>query len=206
MEETNKEIISFILSEDFKKETKLCNLFKKYGSDKASDWHNYSSLYFYLFNNNEDKNINLFEVGIYHGASVRAWRDFFINGKIYAADVEHNFFLKDENVDCFYCNQDDAGSISGMWNNEELKNIEFDIIIDDGKHEFIPNLNFLKNSIQKLKINGYFIIEDLTNDTVQQFRGMLDSLKNEFNLQSIDIYTIQNNFNKIDNNLLIIKK
>jgi hypothetical protein len=204
--ELDKNILSFLENDNFKKQTELCELFKKYGSDKNSDWHNYSSLYFYLFKDLKEDDIKLFEVGIYHGASVRAWRDFFSKGKIYAGDVEPNFFLKNENVECFYCNQDDSSSISDMWNNEILKELEFDIIIDDGKHEFISNINFLRNSIQKLKKGGIFIVEDLTNYTVNEFNGILNSLKEDFLLDSIGIYKLINDVNKIDNNLLIIKK
>ena len=38
---------------------------------------------------------------------------------------------------------------------------EFDIIIDDGCHRYEETINFYENSIDKLKDNGIYIIEDI---------------------------------------------
>ena len=37
----------------------------------------------------------------------------------------------------------------------------FDIIIDDGLHEFHANKCFFENSIEKLNPGGFYIIEDI---------------------------------------------
>ena len=46
-----------------------------------------------------------------------------------------------------------------MW--DMIKEKDFDLIIDDGAHFFDANINFYKNSFDKLKKNGYYIIEDV---------------------------------------------
>jgi hypothetical protein len=42
----------------------------------------------------------------------------------------------------------------------------FDIIVDDGPHTYSSNILFYKNSINKLKTNGMYIIEDINLDFI----------------------------------------
>jgi hypothetical protein len=186
--------------------TDLCDLLVKYGSDKCSDWHNYSPLYNFLFSSDRRKEINLFEIGIYGGGSIRAWKEYFENSNIYCGDVNREYFINEDRIRSFYCDQDSQDSINDMWKNNDLQKIDFDIIIDDGKHEFIPNYNFLVCSIAKLKKNGIFIVEDLTSETLRGFKQICHSLKDDFNLSLVECLEIKNASNKIDNNILLIQK
>jgi hypothetical protein len=93
-----------------------------------------------------------------------------------------------------------------MWNDDKLKDLHFDVIMDDGKHEFISNLNFLKESIHKLKKGGIFIIEDLTISTFNSFENILSSLESEYSLDYMKLLKLPNPNNKIDNNILLIIK
>jgi hypothetical protein len=206
----NSDIISsFIKSDKFKESTDLCNLLLKYESDKCklttkyNGWHNYSSLYYFLFQDLENSNINFFEMGIFFGSSVRAFRDFFKNGIVYAGDYDVTTFLMDEGVNCNYCDQDNPESIKQLF---DLLDVNFDIIIDDGKHEFVSNLNMLNNPIHKLKEGGIYIIEDLRFDVVDKFKNVLQTLKDDHNLSYVEIFLIDNESNNIDNNILIIQK
>jgi RNA polymerase subunit RPABC4/transcription elongation factor Spt4 len=96
--------------------------------------------------------------------------------------------------------------IEELWNNEELTG-GFDIIIDDGSHEFEDTCIFFENSIHKLNKNGYYIIEDFQEDIANKL-GV--KIKNEWSLRYIDltftIYDIANKYNPIDNRLLVIHK
>ena len=208
VEITENDIISFLNPVKLSEETDLCKVLKKHGSDKSSDWHNYSPLYNYFFQHLREDEINFLEVGIYYGASVHSWREYFPNAKIFAADVDEETFRRVEglDVDCFYCNQDDPASIQNMWNNDKLKDLHFDVIMDDGKHEFISNLNFLKESIHKLKKGGIFIVEDLTIPTFNSFENILSSLESEYSLDYMKLLKLPNPNNKIDNNILLIIK
>lgn len=203
------EISAFIRSGRFKETTDLCDLLLKYESDKCrltkkyNGWHNYSTLYYFLFQDLVDSNINFFEMGIFFGSSVRAFRDFFKNGTIYAADIDRSTFLTNEGVNCSYCDQDDPGSIRQLF---DSLNVDFDIIIDDGKHEFISNFNMFNNSIHRLKKGGIYIIEDLRIDVVDKFKSVINDMKNDYNLSYIEIFLIDHEYNNIDNNILIIQK
>lgn len=201
-----KKYSDYVYSEEFKKSTELCGILKEFKSDKSSDWHNYSALYHYMFSHLTEVPMNIFEVGIYEGGSVRSWKKYFKNGEIYAGDVEQRCFVNEERIKSFYCDQDNPASIDSMWNILELKDIMFDIIIDDGKHEFQSNINFLLHSIHKLKNGGIFIIEDLTIPTYNQFENIVSELKEKLNVEYIELVKLPNLTNHIDNNVLIIKK
>lgn len=186
--------------------TDLCKLLRKHGSDKCSDWHNYSPLYNFLFSADRERELNFFEVGIYGGGSIRTWKDYLKNSKIYCGDVNSEYFIKEDRIKSFYCDQDNQDSINEMWKNIDLQETDFDVIIDDGKHEFIPNYNFLVCSISKLKKNGIFIVEDLTSNTLIEFKNICNSLQDRFDLNFIECLEIENPNNKIDNNILLIQK
>ena len=86
-----------------------------------------------------------------------------------------------------------------MWNNIGVK--DFDIIIDDGLHEVDANLNFFKNSFDKLRRNGIYIIED-----VKLFD--LNTFKEELKDYNPEIIVLKSKFKNyyIDNNIILIRK
>jgi len=205
-----KELITnFIKSENFKIKTELCDLMTKYESDKSiwtsiyGGWHNYSSLYHFLFSDLKDRDINFFELGVFKGSSIRAFNDYFSNAKLFAGDCDPQTFFELGSVSFHLCDQDNTKSIKKMWDNI---NLDFDIIIEDGKHEYQSNYNFFINSIDKLKEGGIFIVEDLTNSTLLSFQNLKFELKDRFSLKFIECFEILNENNKIDNNLLIVQK
>jgi hypothetical protein len=202
----NNSLEEFFSNGGLLKQTELCEIIKRNGSDKCSDWHNYSPLYHFLFSSDREKKLNIFEVGIYGGASVRSWKEYFLNPGIFCGDVNSDYFVKDEGIKNFYCDQDSRVSIEKMWNSPELSSEEFDLIIDDGKHEFDSNFNFLYESYHKLKAGGIFIVEDLTIETLNIFKNILESIKKDLNPSFIKILEIPNSHNRLDNNILLIQR
>ncbi len=164
--------------------TELCELMGKYGSDKGNknlniSPHNYSTLYFKLFNTIKNKNLRIFELGLgtnnvnipsnmgangKPGASLRAWADFFPNSLIFGADIDKDILFEADRIKTYYCNQLNPEDIRNLWNINELRE-NFDIIIEDGLHTPEANICFFENSIHKLKQGGYYIIEDIYIDT-----------------------------------------
>lgn len=198
--------------------TYLCNLFNKYGSDKASD-HTYSKYYYNIFKDMRNNNIRLFEVGIgtnnpdipwsmgsngLPGASLYAWRDFFLNGNIFSADIDKDILFTDDRIKTFYVNQKDKKTIKNLWKNKELEE-KFDIIIDDGIHDFFSNILFFLNSIHKLKKGGYYIIEDVRNKyeyNANKYFGKFISNNPDYTYKFVKE---KSEIKKYDNNLIVIK-
>jgi hypothetical protein len=155
----------------------LAELFNKYGSDK--DRNGYSSLYFTIFDKIKNDNINLLEIGIgtmiqgapssmFHyslpgyspGGSLRAWRDFFINGHIVGADIQPDTQFTDDRISTVLCNSIVKTEVDSLMN-ECFPNYMFDIIIDDGCHNANSQIHTLKNFFPYLKDGGIYVIEDI---------------------------------------------
>ena len=162
---------------DYKTPTELCYIMGTHGSDKGnehnSQWHNYTKVYNYLFKDMKESAKTVFELGIgtqnvnvpSHmskgytvGGSIRGWREYFVNAQVYGADVDKGCLFEEERIKTFYCDQTNPETIREMWDNIPE---EIDIIVEDGLHQFNANKCFFENSIHKLKVGGYFIIEDI---------------------------------------------
>jgi len=200
--------------------TSLCNIMTKYGSDKGS-YHNYTTIYYEYFNNISNNNLNIFEVGLgtnytdvassmgpngKPGASLYGWKEFFPNSNIYGADIDKRILFNDDRIKTYFCDQTNIQSINNLWNNDDLLNLEFDVILDDGLHEFNANLTFFENSFFKLKKGGKYIIEDLFPETVKEFENIKEQLIIKHNILSFEVLNLVRNHYPIDNNLLIISK
>lgn len=198
---------------------------EKYGSDKGFvnlnekklyHWrpHTYASYYHSIFNLHRDSVKLVFECGIgtnkpdirsnmsvsgIPGASLRVWRDYFSNANIYGADIDKNILFEDERINTFYVDQLNTDSIKSMWKKIGVKN--FDIIIDDGLYEPEANINFFDNSFDKLRKNGTYVIEDVSNKYIKLLQNYLKKYDTE-------IVVLTSNYNKFyyDNNLIIVKK
>ena len=71
-----------------------------------------------------------------------------------------------------------------MWLDINRKN--FDIIIDDGIHDYKGNINFFENSIEYLKKGGVYIIEDVNNIYVDNFRKYFSD--SNYDVEIIDYF------------------
>lgn len=135
-------------------------------TDKNSKSHNYTAIYDPLFTPFRWDTFNFLEVGIYHGASIRMWREWFPNATIYGIDnrqkrfnefnrVEIRIGSNSERVVLDKVDQSNAEQLT-----EYAKKGPWRVIVDDGSH---------KSSHQKLTFDilwdqvepgGYYIIED----------------------------------------------
>jgi hypothetical protein len=216
-----KLVNQYLSNKEYNCSTTLCAIMTSFGSDKGDERHNYTTLYSKLFNLWKDERISLFELGIgtnfsdipsnmglegKPGASLYGWSLFFPQGMIYGADIDKRILFQDHQIKTYYCDQCDSQSIQSMFLNNDLKDIVFDIIIEDGLHEFEPQLNFLKNSIHKLKKRGIYITEDLTASSRTDFIKLVPELKKNLDLSYIEVINIPSKLNRFDNSLLVIQR
>jgi SAM-dependent methyltransferase len=139
------------------------------GTDKESG-HNYvSSFYEDALKKYRNKKIDLLEVGLAYGASLRLWDEYFSDVTIYGVDIRNNI---NPNVDTsrFHLFFEDG------YNQDFLNKIpDMDIIIDDGPHTFESQINFLIHYMNKVKPGGLLIIEDIAKieyvETFKKFAG-----------------------------------
>jgi hypothetical protein len=209
----------------FIENTEIRDIMKKYGSDKGGcgrfSCHNYTNLYQLLFNNIKNERLNIFELGLgtnntefsYNmgpsgkpGASLKAWKEFLPNSMIYGADIDAGVLFNEDRIETFYCDQTNPQVIKDMWNSKNLKHIQFDFIIDDGLHEFDANITFFENSLHKLKVGGYFIIEDLKLNTVSMMKKYLTDAEIKYSNFEFSLFELYLHNNKNDNNILVVRR
>lgn len=198
-------------------------LCQKHGCDKGyfNDYknfitwnpHNYTDLYYFLFSNNKSNIKNVFELGIgtnkvfrdglkrvsRPGASLRVWRDFFKNSNIYAGDIDPKTLFNEKRIKTFIVDQFSSSSIKNMW--KKIGVNKFDLIIDDGCHQFEGTINFFENSINYLDTNGFYIIEDIYYKDKERLIKYFENT----NFQYFYIQ-LSSQFNHKDNNLFVIRK
>ena len=60
------------------------------GTDKGSSFHDYLNKYEFLISRWKDEKIVLLELGVFHGASLKMWHEYFKNASIYGVDIDTN--------------------------------------------------------------------------------------------------------------------
>lgn len=118
-----------------------------YWTDKGE--HNYIKYYSEWFEKYKDEDINMLEVGVENGASLKLWRDYFTNGTIYGMDIKDGGNFK--------CDSTTWGKIL----RQGVFRLKFDIIIDDGDHNPISQMKTYMNLKDRLNEGGIYIIEDI---------------------------------------------
>ncbi len=169
------------------------SLKKFYGKSKNDYDYCYPHIYSKFYNDlffEKRKNIKLvFECGIgdktsrkrfLPGASLRVWRDYFPNAKIYGADIKKNLIFQTRNIKTLQIDQMSKKSISNFWTKIKKKN--FDLIIDDGLHSFHANKILFENSFKYLKKDGIYIIEDILLKNIFLYNNFFIKKKNTFEI------------------------
>lgn len=151
---------------------KLKPLFDFYGSDKARA-HNYHHVYGHILRNPEAATA-LLEIGlgtnnvdvVSHmgqagrpGASLRAFRDFLPNAQIYGADIDKRILFEEERIKTFFVDQTDPSSFAAL--GTSVADRLFDLIIDDGLHSPSANITTMLFALNRLKLGGWFVVEDI---------------------------------------------
>ena len=142
----------------------LIKIASKYNSIKSKN--GFLEIYFNYFKNYKEKEINILEIGVDKGESLKIWRQYFSKAKICGIDI-NDIKYKIDGVDIIKADQTNVKDLVSVCK----KYKSFDIIIDDGGHhsnQIITSLNFL---FYFLSENGLYIVEDLQTSYFPRFGG-----------------------------------
>jgi ribosomal protein L11 methylase PrmA len=202
--DSNNELISASLTE----------IMNRNGSDKGSGHHNYTEYYQKIFEPLREEKLNVLEIGIgttdpnipssmcgtpggyTPGSSLRGWAEYFHNSAIYGCDIDTKILFQTDRIHTFGLDQTDLNSLNSKIVSH---NRVYDIIIDDGLHNFVVNWNVLKTCFCKLASKGYYIIEDICDFN--------PALLNDPFMEKIEFryISIPNAKNKSDNNIVVAR-
>ena len=124
-------------------------------TDKST-YHGFTDFYDKHLCGIRDSDINLLEIGIYQGASLRTWKEYFQNGIIHGMDIAYLQQYQEERILIEQGDQTDVSRLKNVFDN-----VEFDVIVDDGGHTMNQQQVSLVNIFSRLKTGGLYILEDL---------------------------------------------
>jgi len=194
---------------------KLVDIHYSFNTDKGVG-HNYLQKYDELFEPIRLNKMNILEIGVLFGNSLKMWEYYFENSIIYGIDDFsqkdgsnfHNYkiingdeIIKDlsthdriifNNISC-----DNENMI-----NQLFKDIKFDIVIDDASHDLHQQINNYKIFNQYLNQNFIYICEDIqTEENGYTLVNYFKSLSPKKNVEMINFDII----NRSDDRIIIIK-
>lgn len=212
----------------------LSGLARKYKSDKFGA-HFYTPIYEKYMREKKNTKVNILEIGVggwshkkgysdpfKGGESLKMWRDYFKNGKVYGLDIFKKELNLGNRVKIFQGSQDDRRILSKIIKQSG----KLDYIVDDGSHlykDVVFSFNYLFNN---LKNGGFYFIEDIQTSYLREFGGDGFYLQNKNTIinyfkeiiDKINHKEIENPFYEIDeiaknvtevhfyHNLIVIKK
>jgi hypothetical protein len=137
----------------------LDQIFLKAGTDKASNCHNYTKIYSWLFNSIKEQSLKFLEIGICYGDSVKGWEEYFPNAELHFMDNNlSQIKYQSTRSQYHFIDQGYAPSLDAF---VKESGGNFDIIIDDGGHKSPQIITSFQKLFPTLKSGGIYVIEDL---------------------------------------------
>jgi hypothetical protein len=138
----------------------LKSLINNEKSDKDTI-HSYVELYDDILKDKKHTATDVCEIGVYHGGSIKLWKDYFPRANVYALDIKDRTDnwdgVKDPRIKLFL----DNDAYDPDFVERVLGNKRFDMILDDGPHT-LPSMKLaIKHYLPLLKKDGIFMIEDV---------------------------------------------
>jgi hypothetical protein len=136
--------------------TELCDIATKHGTDKAP-WHwGYTRIYAEWV----PRDIStVLEIGIFQGASLRTWREYFVKARIFGIDVDaHCQVTDDDQIKTFCMNAYDVSMLLPILQ-EQIGPIDF--FVDDALHKPDLQIAMLRVVWPFISPGGIYSIEDI---------------------------------------------
>lgn len=139
----------------------LTILANKYQSDKGTEYsskHGFSDIYDDYFISFKNKLINILEIGVHDGSSLKMWYEYFPNANIIGLDIDDKAQFNNDRISCGILDQSEKDHLEYFVKNTDVK---FDIILDDGSHHISDQQITFGHLFPLLNSSGIYIIEDL---------------------------------------------
>jgi len=162
-----------------------------YPTDKGKE-HSYLDVYTKLFHPFKDKDINVIEIGIYFGGSIRLFEEWFKRAAIIGYDVTFEFIRVPFKSQKILKNVND-------FNLDEFKEFPPHIIIDDASHLIKDQMRTIEICYPQIQEGGMLIIEDVQD--IMHNKAKFDSLGIPY-----ELYDLRLNKNREDDILVVFKK
>lgn len=167
---------------------KLCDLHLKFSTDKGTK-HSYIDQYDELFDDIKNDKLNVMEIGVLFGGSLKMWETYFINSQIYgmedfsqetgqsyynnkpviAEDVIKSL-EEHKRITLFNISCEDTEKVEAA-----TSSIDFNVIIDDASHDPDQQRLNMSTLLKKISKGGIYICEDVRTDSIAE--GLVELAK-----------------------------
>ena len=148
---------------------------RKFGTDKSSAHHNYLRFYETFFQPLRHEPLTVLEIGVFGGASLRTWEEFFPRARIIGADIDPKARNHEGGrVTIEILDQSNIENLVSLG----MRHGPFDILIEDGSHFWEHQTTTLRTLFPFVKNNGIYIVEDLQTNygsLAGSYRGVATS-------------------------------
>ena len=133
----------------------LHEIAKKYGYGKIKK---YIDNYAEIFSPLQGNQINILELGVFDGGSLKMWHTYFDYARIIGLDwgKKADFTGFEDRIQMYYGDQADINVLQQIVNDYK----SFDVIIDDAAHTADKAKSSYEFLFPHLKSGGYYVIED----------------------------------------------
>lgn len=147
---------------------KFKDIFYQHDQNVSDKWVNYFDIYDDCLSRHIGTNPHVLEIGIQNGGSLQIFNKYLQNAELYGVDIDPNIanLTLENNIHIYNFDITDEQAIA-----KHFKNIDFDIIIDDGSHLNSDIIKTFKLLFAKLKPGGIFLIEDLHTSYWKSYGG-----------------------------------
>ena len=191
-------------------------------------YHTYTDFYELLFSNRRHEILLVFECGIgsndssvvgnfrfwnekvseffsdevVHrpGGSLRMWEEYFPQARIYGADIDSSCLFQEGRISTFQMDQTNTDSVRDFW--IQVGKSSFDLMVDDGLHEFLAGKTLFENSFDNLKVGGFYIIEDVVLSDLISYRDFFQ--EKPVNVFQLSMQRTKLGLQSINHNSLVV--
>jgi len=133
-------------------------LFKEHTGDNILKWSNYGNIYDKHFAKFRDQPINILEIGVLRGGSMRMWEKYFPKANIFGIDIDEECLqYQSDRTKIFIGDQSDVSFLR----NVKAKIPRIDILIDDGSHRAKDQKITFDEMYYHVRKPGVYLIEDI---------------------------------------------
>jgi len=143
---------------------KLTEIGNKHRTDKGTEWfekHSYTETYdSYIPAGNTP--CSLLEIGVYHGDSVRMWKEYNPQMELYVMDYDPKCLSMFDHGLCkkvFLGDQSKREDLNRV--SQEIGTNVLDFVVDDGSHQMAHHHISMVSLLPTVKRGGIYFIEDL---------------------------------------------
>jgi hypothetical protein len=144
--------------------TKLDDLAHKHGTDKGHTTtgrlspKGYTTVYHHLLTGQTRRALNILEIGVAEGASLRMWHDYLPSATVHGVDLsDRTGGIDSPKVHLHVGNQADPRFLEDL----AVEHGPFDFVVDDGGHKMTQHRISFETLFPHVVPGGWYAIEDL---------------------------------------------